>query len=164
MTVPESPGATSQRLEDEGEGQTPADTASAHLATIWPLLGRHIAFHRRLVDLTGNVKAALLLSQAVYWTRHGRGYSSPNRASAAGCASNEGLVSHGGRLGFLLERHPPQLSSLSLLYTRLRRNPPSSLDAKAEGARVGGEGEVPGVQVGQEGSESSLLGGGGGRL
>ena len=42
------------------------------LATIWPLLGRHIAFHRRLVDLTTNVKAALLLSQSIYWTRHGR--------------------------------------------------------------------------------------------
>jgi len=42
------------------------------LAVIWPLLGRHIAFHRRLVDLTANVKAALLLSQTIYWTRHGR--------------------------------------------------------------------------------------------
>ena len=42
------------------------------LATLWPLLGRHIAFHRRLVDLTANVKAALLLSQTIYWTRHGR--------------------------------------------------------------------------------------------
>jgi hypothetical protein len=42
------------------------------LAIIWPLLGRHIAFHRRLVDLTANVKAALLLSQSIYWTRHGR--------------------------------------------------------------------------------------------
>ena len=39
---------------------------------IWPLLGRHIAFHRRLVDLTASVKAALLLSQTIYWTRHGR--------------------------------------------------------------------------------------------
>ncbi|MBE0623475.1 MAG: hypothetical protein IH606_01560 [Burkholderiales bacterium] len=42
------------------------------LALIWPLLGRQIAFHRSLVDLTASVKAALLLSQAVYWTRHGR--------------------------------------------------------------------------------------------
>ncbi|TAK82110.1 MAG: hypothetical protein EPO20_22650, partial [Betaproteobacteria bacterium] len=42
------------------------------LAIIWPLLGRHIAFHRRLVDLTASVKAALLLSQSIYWTRHGR--------------------------------------------------------------------------------------------
>ncbi|MCL4745648.1 MAG: hypothetical protein KJZ83_09545 [Burkholderiaceae bacterium] len=42
------------------------------LAIIWPLLGRHIAFHRRLVDLTESVKAALLLSQTIYWTRHGR--------------------------------------------------------------------------------------------
>lgn len=41
-------------------------------AVVWPLLGRHIAFHRRLVDLTDSVKAALLLSQAIYWTRHGR--------------------------------------------------------------------------------------------
>jgi hypothetical protein len=44
----------------------------APLSAIWPLLGRHIAFHRRLVDLTSSVKAALLLSQSIYWTRHGR--------------------------------------------------------------------------------------------
>jgi hypothetical protein len=48
-----------------------ADEARA-FAVIWPLLGRHIAFHRRLVDITESVKAALLLSQAIYWTRHGR--------------------------------------------------------------------------------------------
>ncbi len=42
------------------------------LAIVWPLLGRHVAFHRRLVDLTASVKAALLLSQTIYWTRHGR--------------------------------------------------------------------------------------------
>ncbi|MEN9419332.1 MAG: hypothetical protein RI988_2952, partial [Pseudomonadota bacterium] len=42
------------------------------LEAIWPLLGRHVAFHRRLVDVTTNVKAALLLSQAIYWTRQGR--------------------------------------------------------------------------------------------
>ncbi len=42
------------------------------LPVIWPLLGRHIAFHRRLVDLTDSVKAALLLSQSIYWTRRGR--------------------------------------------------------------------------------------------
>lgn len=42
------------------------------LAIVWPLLGRHIAFQRRLVDLTESVKAALLLSQTIYWTRHGR--------------------------------------------------------------------------------------------
>ena len=45
---------------------------AAPLSVIWPLLGRHIAFHRRLVDLTASVKAALLLSQSIYWTRHGR--------------------------------------------------------------------------------------------
>jgi len=50
-----------------GSGQTPDG-----LAVIWPLLGRHIAFHRRLVDVTKSVKAALLLSQAIYWTCHGR--------------------------------------------------------------------------------------------
>lgn len=44
----------------------------APLSVIWPLLGRHIAFHRRLVDVTASVKAALLLSQSIYWTRHGR--------------------------------------------------------------------------------------------
>jgi len=43
---------------------------------VWPLMGRHIAFHRRLVDLTGSVKAALLLSQTIYWTRHGRDVAS----------------------------------------------------------------------------------------
>jgi hypothetical protein len=42
------------------------------LEILWPLLGRHIAFHRRLVELTANVKAAVLLSQSIYWTRHGR--------------------------------------------------------------------------------------------
>ncbi len=51
--------------------RAPADLAE-ELALIWPLLGRHIAFHRRLVDLTASVKAALLLSQSIYWTRHGR--------------------------------------------------------------------------------------------
>ena len=45
---------------------------AAPLPIIWSLLGRHIAFHRRLVDLTDSVKAALLLSQSIYWTRHGR--------------------------------------------------------------------------------------------
>ena len=49
-----------------------AEGRNQELAIIWPLLGRHIAFHRRLVDLTANVKAALMLSQAIYWTRHGR--------------------------------------------------------------------------------------------
>jgi len=44
----------------------------ASLTRLWPLLGRCIAFHKRLVDLTGNVKASLMLSQAIYWTRHGQ--------------------------------------------------------------------------------------------
>jgi len=51
-------------------------THNTELAIIWPLLGRHIAFHRRLVDLTASVKAALLLSQTIYWTRHGRDIAS----------------------------------------------------------------------------------------
>ena len=57
-------GARSEAWQSVGRNQ--------ELAIIWPLLGRHIAFHRRLVDLTANVKAALMLSQAIYWTRHGR--------------------------------------------------------------------------------------------
>lgn len=43
------------------------------LTQLWPLLGRCVAFHKRLVDMTGNVKASLMLSQAIYWTRHGQG-------------------------------------------------------------------------------------------
>lgn len=45
----------------------------SNLTRLWPLLGRCVAFHKRLVDLTGNVKASLMLSQAIYWTRHGQG-------------------------------------------------------------------------------------------
>ena len=56
---------------EEPRGREAAFDA-APLSVIWPLLGRHIAFHRRLVDLTSSVKAALLLSQSAYWTRHGR--------------------------------------------------------------------------------------------
>lgn len=57
-----------------GFDPAPSDVSriTAPLAVVWPLLGRHIAFHRRLVDLTASVKAALLLSQSLYWTRHGR--------------------------------------------------------------------------------------------
>ena len=44
----------------------------ASLSRLWPLLGRCIAFHKRLVDLTGSVKASLMLSQAIYWTRRGK--------------------------------------------------------------------------------------------
>ncbi len=63
-------------LAGEGSGHDEGGWASARqvraLEILWPLLGRHIAFHRRLVDLTADVKAALLLSQSIYWTRHGR--------------------------------------------------------------------------------------------
>lgn len=63
----------SDRPYATGTGEDPCLSApDAALAVIWPLLGRHIAFHRRLVDLTASVKAALLLSQLIYWTRHGR--------------------------------------------------------------------------------------------
>lgn len=55
-----------------GPGESNPPSPTRQLAIIWPLLGRHIAFHRRLVEVTSNVKAALLLSQAIYWTRHGR--------------------------------------------------------------------------------------------
>ncbi len=60
------------RLADEEPRGRAAAFDAAPLSVIWPLLGRHIAFHRRLVDLTSSVKAALLLSQSLYWTRHGR--------------------------------------------------------------------------------------------
>ncbi|MCC7548152.1 MAG: hypothetical protein IT532_10335, partial [Burkholderiales bacterium] len=60
------------RVADEEPRGRQAAFDAAPLSVIWPLLGRHIAFHRRLVDLTSSVKAALLLSQSVYWTRHGR--------------------------------------------------------------------------------------------
>src|SRR5262245_57918553 len=52
--------------------ELPIAAPSSALEIIWPLLGRHIAFHRRLVDFTESVKAALFLSQTIYWTRHGR--------------------------------------------------------------------------------------------
>ena len=55
-----------------GANETRPIGLTEELALVWPLLGRQIAFHRRLVDLTASVKAALLLSQAIYWTRHGR--------------------------------------------------------------------------------------------
>ena len=55
-----------------GANETRPIGVTEELALVWPLLGRQIAFHRRLVDLTASVKAALLLSQAIYWTRHGR--------------------------------------------------------------------------------------------
>lgn len=64
-------------MNDRGQAMGANDEELAvrldqELAIVWPRLGRHIAFHRRLVDLTANVKAALLLSQTIYWTRHGR--------------------------------------------------------------------------------------------
>ncbi len=57
---------------DAAQGTQSPDAGVEPLAVISPLLGRHIAFHRRLVDLTGGVTSALLLSQSIYWTRHGR--------------------------------------------------------------------------------------------
>ena len=64
--------AEDARREHEESQAAAGDGNAAPLTVIWPLLGRHIAFHRRLVDLTSSVKAALLLSQSIYWTRHGR--------------------------------------------------------------------------------------------
>ena len=61
----------SEGVGDSEDGWAPARQVRA-IETLWPLLGRHIAFHRRLVDLTASVKAAVLLSQSIYWTRHGR--------------------------------------------------------------------------------------------
>lgn len=39
---------------------------------IYELLDRPIAYHRIFVDLTGSVKAAVLLSQALYWQKRAR--------------------------------------------------------------------------------------------
>lgn len=61
-----------QRRAEDGDTWRAAPASEKDLAIIWPLLGRHIAFHRRLAELTESVKAALLLSQTIYWTRHGR--------------------------------------------------------------------------------------------
>jgi len=65
MAVPEHSAGTNP-------AECPVEAPQRLLEAIWPLLGRHVAFHRRLVDVTTNVKAALLLSQAIYWTRQGR--------------------------------------------------------------------------------------------
>lgn len=74
MQVPDSPVEWSEDWpgQEAGQGEGAGLAVPAALAVIWPLLGRHIAFHRRLVDLTDNVKAALLLSQSIYWSRRGR--------------------------------------------------------------------------------------------
>jgi hypothetical protein len=64
-----------ERFTEQRPGIGAAGPGATLLDLVWPLLGRPIAFHRRLVDLTGDVKAALLLSQTVYWTRHGRDLS-----------------------------------------------------------------------------------------
>ena len=65
--VASQPGRSVVEVEAGEPSNSPAP-----LPIIWSLLGRRIAFHRRLVNLTGSVKAALLLSQSIYWTRHGR--------------------------------------------------------------------------------------------
>ena len=63
-----------------GAGGTPASDGIAdrrrELAIVWPLLGQPIAFHRRLVELTHSVKPAVMLSQMIYWTLHGRDVAS----------------------------------------------------------------------------------------
>jgi hypothetical protein len=59
-----------------GAGCKPASEGIAarrrELLLLWPLLGQPIAFHRRLVELTHSVKPAVMLSQMIYWTLHGR--------------------------------------------------------------------------------------------
>ncbi len=64
--------AALERTAGPDPAECPVAAPQRLLEAIWPLLGRHVAFHRRLVDVTANVKAALLLSQAIYWTRYGR--------------------------------------------------------------------------------------------
>ena len=43
-----------RHADEEPQGRA-AGFDAAPLSVIWPLLGRHIAFHRRLVDLTSSV-------------------------------------------------------------------------------------------------------------
>jgi hypothetical protein len=38
--------------------------------SVLKLLGRSVTFHPALVDITGSINAALMLSQALYWTEH----------------------------------------------------------------------------------------------
>src|SRR5258706_13824713 len=74
---PRSTNATRpmRHIADIGVNSQPssATSAFADIAHVWPLLGRPVAMHTRLVELTGSIKAALMLSQAIYWTRHGKG-------------------------------------------------------------------------------------------
>ncbi len=67
LIVANQPGAAAA-----GSSPWEQPTHADPLPIILSLLGRHIAFHRRLVDVTDSVKAALLLSQSIYWTRRGR--------------------------------------------------------------------------------------------
>lgn len=58
--------------ESDRQAELSPSAGAVPMPLLWSLLGRHIAFHRRLVDVTANVKAALMLSQSIYWTRRGR--------------------------------------------------------------------------------------------
>lgn len=53
---------------------------NANLAACWQSLqgGRTIAVYQCLIDITGSVKAAVMLSQLIYWTRHGIHISDEN--------------------------------------------------------------------------------------
>jgi hypothetical protein len=48
---------------------TVAHVSPSHTRHLIDLLDRPIAFHRIFVELTGSVLAAVMLSQAFYWSR-----------------------------------------------------------------------------------------------
>jgi hypothetical protein len=47
----------------------PAQEPSVWVDSVWPLLGAPIPLHRRLCQLAGDVKAGLMMSLSVHWTR-----------------------------------------------------------------------------------------------
>lgn len=62
--------APTHELEQELGHELEQELERFHLARVLQLLGRGvIAFHPRLVKLTGSATSALMLSQTLYWTR-----------------------------------------------------------------------------------------------
>jgi hypothetical protein len=55
---------------------TRAETSNQAFEELRSRLGQPIAFYRSLVPIAGGAKAAILLGQMLYWTRHGRGLQS----------------------------------------------------------------------------------------
>jgi hypothetical protein len=56
-------------VREKSQSEGSARPVALNLDRLLDLLDRPIAFHRVFVELTGSVTAALMLSQALYWTR-----------------------------------------------------------------------------------------------